>query len=242
MLFRLINFLQKWPQFGEVGQRVGYGTNQGLSLLRTTLESARANLCQKSAFQKTTLENLATYTHIFVLKPWHKVSTNVFISKYYFCQAFTSIGSFHVCPWSTCLPYVGAWWELRSVSIKFLFLLSPPSIARHLLSCWCWSSHWTPTSACSRRFCLLGNLQESGTYTYNDTMMQSDTAETAGCWVIPVGKSQMKQILNNNWRGTILQTTQYRMFTEWIYGKLSLHLFPRSESMILQNLLEICKN
>lgn len=79
-------------------------------------------------------------------------------------------------------------------------------------------------------------------YTYNDTMMQSDTAVTAGCWVIPVGKSQMKRILNNNWRGTILQTTQYRMFTEWIYGKLSLHLFPRSESMILQNLLEICKN
>ena len=35
-------------------------------------------------------------------------------------------------------------------------------------------------------------------YTYNDTMMQSDTAVTAGCWVIPVGKSQMKRILNNN--------------------------------------------
>ena len=66
VLSRLINFLQKWPQFGEVGQRVGYGaaTNQGLSLLRTTLESARAKLCQKSAFQKTTLENLATYTQI----------------------------------------------------------------------------------------------------------------------------------------------------------------------------------
>ena len=143
------------------------------------------------------------------------------------------IGGWEVSPMSTMS---------RDVSIKFLFLLSPPSIARHLLSCWCWSSHWTPTSACSQRFCLLGNLQESGTYTYNDTMMQSDTAETAGCWVIPVGKSQMKRILNNNWRGTILQTTQYRMFTEWIYGKLSLHLLPRSESMILQNLLEFCKN
>ena len=219
-------------------------TNQGLSLLRTTLESARANLCQKSAFQKTTLENLAAYTQIFCVQ----TLTQRIYKCFHIIILF--LPSFYVYWFIPCLSVVNLlvgekcpqMCPSKKVPIKFLFLLSPPSIARHLLSCWCWSSHWTPTSACSQRFCLLGNLQESGTYTYNDTMMQSDTAVTAGCWVIPVGKSQMKRILNNNWRGTILQTTQYRMFTEWIYGKLSLHLFPRSESMILQNLLEICKN
>ena len=126
----------------------------------------RGQNCAKSPLFKKRLWKILLHTQIFVFKPWHIYKCFHIIILFFYVHWFIP-----------CMSVVNlsslCWWvrtENWEVSIKFLFLLSPPSIARHLLSCWCWSSHWTPTSACSQRFCLLGNLQESGTYIH--TMIQ----------------------------------------------------------------------